>query len=200
MIGRSSILKGLWITGYIFVQGVVRPRRIKTSVLDGWTLVNIAFQAVAMLVVIRVGGFAPFKYLLASTVFAIGLHPLGGRWIQEHFAFAPDQETYSYYGPMNRLAFNVGYHNEHHDLVTVPWMRLPEIRRAAPEFYDGLASYQSWSGVLFQFVSNPSFSLFSYIVRPDVGRAPASPNAARFAASASAGADGAAAQSSVQRV
>jgi sphingolipid 4-desaturase/C4-monooxygenase len=201
LIGRSPILKGLWITGYIFITGVVRPRRIKTSVLDGWTLVNIAFQAVAMIVLVRFGGLAPFKYLAASTVFAIGLHPLGGRWIQEHFAFAPDQETYSYYGPLNKVAFNVGYHNEHHDMVTVPWMRLPQIRRAAPEFYDSLASYQSWSGVLFQFVSNPSFSLFSYIVRPDVGRPPAIPKAASFAAATvSARAESSAAPSSVQRV
>ena len=86
-----------------------------------------------------------------STVFAIGLHPLGARWIQEHFALVPGQETYSYYGPLNKVSFNVGYHNEHHDIVTIPWSRLPQVRRIAPEFYDGLHSYTSWTSLLSAF-------------------------------------------------
>ena len=101
-----------------------------------------------------------------STVFAIGLHPLGARWIQEHFALAPGQETYSYYGPLNKVSFNVGYHNEHHDLVTIPWSRLPQVRRIAPEFYDGLHSYTSWTALLARFVRDPDITLYNYIVRP----------------------------------
>jgi sphingolipid delta-4 desaturase len=167
LVGQSSFLKGLWIAGYIFITGVVRPRRLKIGVLDAWTLTNIALQALALAVLIRFAGYEPFKYLFASTVFAIGFHPLGGRWIQEHFALAPDQETYSYYGPLNHVSFNAGYHNEHHDLVTIPWMYLPRVRRMAPEFYDHLASYRSWSGLLFQFVSDRSLSLYTYIVRPN---------------------------------
>jgi sphingolipid delta-4 desaturase len=111
-------------------------------------------------------GGGPFKYLVTSTVFAIGLHPLGARWIQEHFALAPGQETYSYYGPLNRLSFNVGYHNEHHDLVTIPWCRLPQVRRIAPEFYEGLHAYTSWTALLVRFVRDPDITLFNCIVRP----------------------------------
>lgn len=182
VIGQSSALKALWIAGYIFVTGVVRPARLKTSVLDGWTVINVVFQLLVIAAFARLGGVGPFKYLVASTIFAIGFHPLGGRWIQEHFALAPDQETYSYYGPLNRVSFNAGYHNEHHDLVTIPWMHLPEIRRTAPEFYEGLASYHSWSSLLCQFISDRSLSLFTYIVRPDVRANPTEAPTAAVAA------------------
>src|SRR5439155_20571868 len=148
----------------------VRPLRMKkVKLLDGWTIVNIAMQAVAMTALVLSAGAGPLWYLLASTVFAIGLHPLGARWIQEHFALAPNQETYSYYGPLNTLSFNVGYHNEHHDVITVPWSRLPQVRRIAPEFYEGLQSYQSWTSLLLRFVRDRNITLYNYIVRPSRG-------------------------------
>jgi sphingolipid delta-4 desaturase len=172
VIGRSGIRKATWIAGTIFVQGVVRPSRMKkVTLLDGWTIVNILVQAAAMALLVYFAGVAPLKYLVMSTVFAIGLHPLGARWIQEHFALVPDQETYSYYGPLNKVSFNVGYHNEHHDIVTIPWSRLPQIRRIAPEFYDGLHSYQSWTSLLLHFLRDRNITLFNAIVRP--GRAAA---------------------------
>jgi len=166
LIGRSRAAKTAWLAGYIFVQGIVRPRRLRVRVLDGWTLVNIVVEVAVMAALVAVAGAAPLKYLVASTVFAIGLHPLGARWIQEHFALAPGQETYSYYGPLNRVSFNVGYHNEHHDLVTVPWPHLPKLRRMAPEFYDQLYSYSSWSTLLVRFIADRKITLFSYIIRP----------------------------------
>ena len=55
----------------------------------------------------------------------MGLHPLGARWIQEHYLVHGEQETTSYYGILNVPALNVGYHNEHHDFPSVPWNRLP---------------------------------------------------------------------------
>jgi sphingolipid 4-desaturase/C4-monooxygenase len=167
VVGRSGFAKATWVAGTIFVQGIVRPRRLRrVRLLDGWTLVNLVIQVAAMAAIAWLFGGGPFKYLVMSTVFAIGLHPLGARWIQEHFALAPGQETYSYYGPLNRLSFNVGYHNEHHDIVNVPWSRLPEIRRIAPEFYDHLHSYSSWTTLLVRFVRDRDITLFNAVVRP----------------------------------
>ena len=170
VIGTSGVLKAAWIAGTIIVQGIVRPSRMKKiTLLDGWTIVNLVIQVAAMALLVYAAGWAPLKYLLFSTVFAIGLHPLGARWIQEHFALAPGQETYSYYGPLNIVSFNVGYHNEHHDIVNVPWSRLPQIRRTAPEFYDSLQSYSSWSTLLVRFVRDSNITLYNAIVRPGRG-------------------------------
>ena len=70
-----------------------------------------------------------------SFYLATGPSPLGARWIQEHFGLFGAQETNSYVGPCNRLAFNVGLHSENNDFTGVPWHRLPELRRRASEFY-----------------------------------------------------------------
>lgn len=135
VVGHSGVAKAAWLAGTIVVQGIIRPRRMKrVRLLDGWTVVNIVIQVACMAALVWWAGPGPLKYLMASSVFAIGLHPLGGRWIQEHFALVEHQETYSYYGVLNRVSFNVGYHHEHHDLITIPWVRLPQVRRIAHEF------------------------------------------------------------------
>jgi sphingolipid 4-desaturase/C4-monooxygenase len=172
VIGRSGVAKALWVGGTVIVQGIVRPRRLtRVTLLDGWTIVNAVVQVSCMILLIATTGGAPFRYLLVSSIFAIGLHPLGARWIQEHFELAPGQETYSYYGPLNKVSFNVGFHNEHHDIVTIPWSRLPQVRRLAPEFYEGLHSYSSWTALLLTFLRSPNITLFNYVVRPSRSRA-----------------------------
>ena len=53
---------------------------------------------------------------------------------------------------MQYFVFNVGYHNEHHDFPNIAWNRLPALKKLAPEFYDTLFYYNSYSEVLSNFL------------------------------------------------
>ena len=78
------------------------------------------------------------------------------------------QETYSYYGPLNWLTWNVGYHNEHHDFCNIPWSRLPALKALAPEFYDNLAVCDSWIGVIWDYITRDEIGPYNRVKRqPD---------------------------------
>ncbi len=57
------------------------------------------------------GGKTVFYFIL-STMLGLSIHPISGHFIAEHYVFKPGYETYSYYGPLNMITYNVGYHNE----------------------------------------------------------------------------------------
>jgi len=79
--------------------------------------------------------------------------------------FSPGQETYSYYGLLNQVTFNVGYHTEHHDFPFISGHNLPRVREIAPEYYDKLTVHKSWIGMLIEFVVNKDVSLCSRMRR-----------------------------------
>lgn len=167
LIGNRWYLKAVWLLLFPLFQAT-RPARLRAyAVITPWTVANgaaaLAFDAA---LVVLFGWWALF-YLLASMMFSIGLHPLGARWIQEHYTNDPAQETFSYYGPLNLLSLNVGYHNEHHDFPSVPWNRLPALRRFCPEYYDTLKYHRSWTGVLLRFIFDREYSLHSRVLRGD---------------------------------
>ena len=167
LVGRSFLGKALWLALFPVAQ-MLRPLRLKEIALfDRWTVLNIVVVVAADVAVFAALGPKAFVYLVASLFFSIGLHPLGARWIQRHYMVDQVQETYSYYGGLNRLAFNVGHHNEHHDFPSVPWNRLPRIKSTAPEWYETLVSHRSWTRLLFKFLTDRKLSLYSRMVRAD---------------------------------
>jgi sphingolipid delta-4 desaturase len=172
-IGNSSVLKTIWISFFFVVYGLLRPTRLsRVKLWDAWTVFNFGVEIGYLALIFSVGGAYGLLYLFLSSCFAIGLHPLGARWVQEHFVIKPNQETYSYYGPFNKLMFNVGFHNEHHDLMMVPWSRLPLVRAGAPEFYDSLYSHRSYFRLLALFLFDPKVGLHSRVVRPSKNKQP----------------------------
>jgi sphingolipid delta-4 desaturase len=165
LIGNRWYGKALWLLFFPVFQ-VIRPPRLKSIVLwDRWVMLNSVCAIAYDLAIVYFCGWPGFLYLALSFFFSVGLHPLGARWIQEHYTTDPVQETFSYYGPANVLALNVGYHNEHHDLPSVPWNRLPRMREIAPEFYDNLKSHRSWTRLLLEFIFDERYSLFSRVER-----------------------------------
>lgn len=165
-IGNSRWKKALWVGMFWVIQGITRPNGVKSQrMIEPWSVLNGFCMLVAMAPLMWFFGWRPPLYLFLGAAFALGLHPLGGRWFQEHYVFRPGQETYSYYGPLNRLCFYMGYHNEHHDFPSVPWKHLPAIRAAAPEVYDGLYWHRSWTKLLATVIFDPGFSPYRRIVR-----------------------------------
>ncbi|MGE0608265.1 MAG: fatty acid desaturase [Pirellulales bacterium] len=134
-----------------------------------WLWVNVAVQLSFLVGFFWLLGPGSLLYFVFSAFFSVGPHPLGARWIQEHYVFREGQETYSYYGGLNHLAFNIGYHNEHHDLPQIPWNRLPALKKAVPEMYDGLHAHYSWTKLWLKFLFDAKFDFFR-IARADSGR------------------------------
>ncbi|OAX81211.1 hypothetical protein ACJ72_04448 [Emergomyces africanus] len=79
-------------------------------------------------------------------------------------------ETYSYYGPLNILTYNVGLHNEHHDFPAVPWTRLHAVHNIAKEFYEPLPSHRSWVWVIYTFILDSNVGLWCRVKRAEGGR------------------------------
>jgi sphingolipid delta-4 desaturase len=172
LVGNGVLGKAFWLFNFWVFQSlrVTRLRRIRF--FDLWYLANLLVELAFIGAVVWWLGWTALAYLFLSSIFAIGMHPVGARWIQEHYTVAPPQETYSYYGPLNLLAFNVGYHNEHHDVMRVPWSRLPKVRAIAPEFYAPLRHHRSWTALWLRFLFDRRLSLYSRIVRTSRSTAP----------------------------
>ncbi|EDW28238.1 GL19048 [Drosophila persimilis] len=162
--------KFLWVClqpfFYIFRPLVINPKPpTRLEIIN--TIVQLTFNAL----IVYFLGWKPLAYLLIGSILAMGLHPVAGHFISEHYMFAKGFETYSYYGPLNWITFNVGYHNEHHDFPAVPGSRLPEVKRIAPEFYETMPQHTSWSRVLYDFIMDPAVGPYARVKRRQRGLA-----------------------------
>jgi len=145
--------------------------------------INIAVQVLFDVVIVKYASINSLYYFILSSFLAGSLHPCAGHFIAEHYVFekvgaeAKDPltnthipETFSYYGPLNILTYNVGLHNEHHDFPAVPWTRLPKLREIANEFYADLPTHKSWVYVIWQFIWDKDVGMTCRVKRKDGGR------------------------------
>merc|ERR1711865_609079 len=137
----------------------------KYQVFTEWHAYNWAIIFSFDALVIYNFGMGPIWYLLISDFLAGSLHPCAAHFIAEHYVFTGETETYSYYGPLNWLTWNVGYHNEHHDFPNVAWSNLPKLKAMAPEFYDNLPYHKSWPLVIWKFITDPHVSTYNRVKR-----------------------------------
>lgn len=171
LINNSTLGKAFWLFMFPFFQFRRTFRLKEIKPIDGWVLLNWGLQLAFNISLWVFLGPKAFCFMLFSFFFAVGLHPLGARWIQEHYlTLNENQETYSYYGPLNTVSFNVGYHNEHHDFPSIPWNKLPALKKTASGYYDSLYAHTSWTKLFFRFLFDKNISLYSRILRKDRGQ------------------------------
>jgi len=139
---------------------VIRPKPPSVAEIQNFVLVVSSDFLLAYFF----GGSA-LLYIVLGTVLGMGLHPCAGHFIAEHYEFVTGQETYSYYGPLNLVTWNVGYHNEHHDFPFIAGVNLPKVRAIAPEFYDTLPHHDSWCAVIWNYITDPGVGPYSRIKR-----------------------------------
>lgn len=144
-----------------------RPPFVRRPAFHTMHVINYVVQFSFDIVIIYFFGWWPLVYYILSVVLGGGWHPLAGHFISEHFVLKGDgeQETFSYYGPLNVLMWNAGYHVEHHDFPNIPWTRIAKLNTIAPEFYCDLIRTDSWPGTLFDFLLNPNVGLSSRVLR-----------------------------------
>ncbi|XP_069764727.1 sphingolipid delta(4)-desaturase/C4-monooxygenase DES2-like isoform X2 [Narcine bancroftii] len=144
---------------------ILRPLYVNPKPITQMEVVNAVVQLTFDLLLYHIWGLKTVFYLLFSSLLGMGLHPISGHFIAEHYMFLKGYETYSYYGPLNWITFNVGYHMEHHDFPSIPGSKLPQVKKIAPEFYENLPQHGSWLRVLWDFIFCDSLGPFSRIKR-----------------------------------
>jgi len=145
----------------------LRPTLTRPKTPRPLDIANTVCIVVSDLIICYLCGPRGVLYLVISTLLGMGIHPVAGHFIAEHYVFVEPFETYSYYGILNYFCWNVGYHNEHHDFPRVPGWRLPQVKAMAPEFYDNLPSHKSWVYVLYRYVTDPTICPFSRAIREE---------------------------------
>jgi len=160
----NIVMKVLWVICQLFFYAL-RPLFLNPKTPGLWEASNFIVQLGFDAVLVYFSGWKALVYLVLSTFLGGGMHPVAGHFIAEHYVFMKGQESYSYYGPLNHLTWNVGYHVEHHDFPRVPGCKLYRVRQIAPEFYDHLAFHTSWTHVIYKYITDPSVGPFSRTMR-----------------------------------
>lgn len=163
----NTITKFWWVVFQPFFYSL-RPMFVNPKNPLPLEITNVVIQFSVDALVAHYWGGKALAFMIASSLLGMGLHPVAGHFISEHYMFAKGFETFSYYGPLNRVTFNVGYHNEHHDFPSVPGSRLPLVREIASEYYKDLPQHHSWTKVLYDFITDPAIGPYARMKRKTI--------------------------------
>lgn len=164
----NTATKFVWVVLQPFFYSL-RPMFVNPKNPLPLEIVNMVLQFSVDAMVVHYWGGKSLAFMIASSLLGMGLHPVAGHFISEHYMFAKGYETYSYYGPLNYVTFNVGYHNEHHDFPSVPGSRLPMVKEIASEYYKDLPQHNSWTRVLYEFITDPAIGPYARMKRKAMG-------------------------------
>ena len=164
----NTATKFVWVVLQPFFYSL-RPMFVNPKNPLPLEIINMVLQFSVDALVVHYWGGKSLVFMIASSLLGMGLHPVAGHFISEHYMFAKGYETYSYYGPLNYVTFNVGYHNEHHDFPSVPGSRLPMVKEIASEYYRDLPQHNSWTRVLYEFITDPAIGPYARMKRKAMG-------------------------------
>jgi len=149
-----TLTKAVWM----FLQPLfyaLRPFFVNPKVAGKLETFNFLLQFAFDALIVYTLGWKSLFYMVAGSLLGMGIHPVAGHFISEHYMFELGFETYSYYGILNKVTFNVGYHNEHHDFPNIPGKYLPKVREIAPEYYNTIPYHTSWVKVIWDYITDP---------------------------------------------
>ncbi|TBU00942.1 fatty acid desaturase, partial [Hamiltosporidium tvaerminnensis] len=129
-------------------------------------IINLGTHIIFILLIFHFMGIKAIGFIACSSWLGYSIHPAAAHLIQEHFTFSDGQETYSYYGSLNKVFLNIGYHNEHHDFMAIPWDKLPQVNQIANEYYSRFNRHFSWFSILYRFVVEDVYGPQSRVARP----------------------------------
>ncbi|XP_061452351.1 sphingolipid delta(4)-desaturase DES1-like isoform X3 [Rhineura floridana] len=161
---NTTLRKVFWILLHPILY-MSRTFYINPKPFSQMELANIAVQLAYDLLIYHLWGAKSILYMVAGTVLAMCLHPTTGVFIADHYMYAKGHDTISYYGALNWITFNLGYHMEHHDFPSIPGSKLPLVKKIAPEYYDNLPYHSSWALVLRDFVFKETLGPFAHVKR-----------------------------------
>lgn len=192
----NTAMKLIWVALQPFFYSF-RPFFVYPLPPENLELLNFIVQGSFNYVIVTYLGWHVLWTMIGGSVLAMGLHPVAGHFISEHYIMFKKEElvncdgdnqrkdleegvsisngkplipeTCSYYGPLNLITFNVGYHVEHHDFPSIPGSRLPLVKQIAPEFYDNLYHHTSWSYVIYKYIVDPDVGPFARVKRKHRG-------------------------------
>ena len=163
---RNTFGKAVWMFLQPFFYAL-RPLIMNPRMMSKLEALNFLIQITVDVLVVHYFGPKSLFYMIAGSLLGMGIHPVAGHFISEHYMFSLGFETYSYYGVLNRVTFNVGYHNEHHDFPNIPGSLLPKVREYAPEYYNTIPYHTSWVKVLYDYITDPAIGPYARVKRKE---------------------------------